>query len=214
MGLVSRTAYADGNTVTADGQNTNEEAIVTQVNGNIENVNCSSTMALDGTKLADAPNGVPTIKINDLAVTENKLAAEGVTAAKIKNLTITGAKIATGTITEDKLAPSSISISKLKGLVAEDIVVSMTAPSAGNYYVAIISNLIRSGANYNIKTSGLVYDSADGHLSFIASTQAPVTAIPYATKQIISVTYEVTSGTLGVPGALTVTLRVISADRA
>ena len=51
MGLVSRTNYAAGGTITAAGQNSNENAIVNEFNGNIENVNIKSSAAIASSKL-------------------------------------------------------------------------------------------------------------------------------------------------------------------
>lgn len=88
MGLIVRVPYVSGNDVTAEGQNTNEDLIVAEVNGNIQDVNVAALAAIQGSKLADAPNGVPTSKINDLAVTTVKLGNLAVTAAKIAPLVI------------------------------------------------------------------------------------------------------------------------------
>lgn len=113
MALVTRTPYADGNIITAAGQNANEEAIVTQVNGNIENVNISPTAGIEGTKLADAPNGIPTVKINDLAVNENKLATDSVTTTKIKDSNVTSAKLAADSITTAKIQNGAVTGAKI-----------------------------------------------------------------------------------------------------
>lgn len=51
MGLISRTAYVAGASVTAAGQNSNENAIVNEFNGNIENANIKSSAAIDASKL-------------------------------------------------------------------------------------------------------------------------------------------------------------------
>ena len=51
MGLVSRTAYVAGGTVTAAGQNSNENAVANEFNGNIENVNIKSSAAIAASKL-------------------------------------------------------------------------------------------------------------------------------------------------------------------
>lgn len=60
-GLITHTDYTDGNTITAAGQNTNENTIVNEVNGNLNSDNL-----LDG--------GVSTADIADNAITNAKLA--------------------------------------------------------------------------------------------------------------------------------------------
>jgi len=52
MGLVTLTNYTDGATITAAGQNSNENAIANEFNGNIENVNIKASAAIVDTKLA------------------------------------------------------------------------------------------------------------------------------------------------------------------
>lgn len=52
-GLVSHTDYSDGNVVTASGQNTNENAIFNEFNGNIDNNNIK-TGGITGTNIAAA----------------------------------------------------------------------------------------------------------------------------------------------------------------
>jgi len=51
LGLISRTAYTAGQTVTASGQNTNENTIVNEINGNIDNDNIKSGAAIAASKL-------------------------------------------------------------------------------------------------------------------------------------------------------------------
>ena len=81
--------WVDGQVLTAGDLNNQFAAVTAQVNGNLDDTNIAAGAAIKGSKLADAPNGVPTGKINDLAVT----------TAKINDLAVTSGKIAVnGTI--------------------------------------------------------------------------------------------------------------------
>lgn len=83
------TTWVDGQVLTAGDLNNQFAAVTAQVNGNLDDTNIAAGAAIKGSKLADAPNGVPTGKINDLAVT----------TAKINDLAVTSGKIAVnGTI--------------------------------------------------------------------------------------------------------------------
>ena len=52
MGLVTRVPYTAGASVTASGQNSNENLIANEFNGNIENVNIKSSAAIAASKLS------------------------------------------------------------------------------------------------------------------------------------------------------------------
>lgn len=89
------TDFVAGNDVLAEEFNGDANTIVTDYNGNVTNANCAAAMGLVGTKLADAPNGVPTAKINDGAVTGPKFADAAVTAAKVATDAIIAVKLKT-----------------------------------------------------------------------------------------------------------------------
>lgn len=74
------------NDVLAEEWNGDLNTIYSDYNGNIKNVNCAADMALDGTKLADSPSGVPSVKINDGAVIAAKIGLAAVIAPKVKTL--------------------------------------------------------------------------------------------------------------------------------
>ena len=87
MGIVARPVGDFVNGTVADGDQVDSDfnAIYNEFNGNIDNNNLKSAAAIDGNKLANAPSGVPTAKINDLAVTTAKLADDAVTGAKLQD---------------------------------------------------------------------------------------------------------------------------------
>lgn len=63
MALISKTfTFSNGSTIVASEHNTNFDTIYNDYNGNITNVNCSSSMALENSKLA-APNSFFTIAL-------------------------------------------------------------------------------------------------------------------------------------------------------
>ena len=65
-------------------------------------------------KMADAPNGVSTVKINDVAVTTAKIADANVTTAKIADANVTTVKIADANVTTAKIADAAITQPKVK----------------------------------------------------------------------------------------------------
>jgi hypothetical protein len=81
------TDYVAGNDALAQEFNDDANVVYTDYNGNIKNVNCAADMGLVGTKLADAPFGVSTVKINDSAVTTSKIPDDAVINSKIKKTT-------------------------------------------------------------------------------------------------------------------------------
>lgn len=94
MGLVSITAYAPGDDITADGQNANEQAIVDEINGQLDDTNIKDGAAIKGSKIANAPNGIPSGKYNvgsiatadigNLQVTKGKIAANDLTVGQLE----------------------------------------------------------------------------------------------------------------------------------
>lgn len=64
---------------------------------------------ITGVKLADAPNGVTSGKINDGAVVEAKIGTGAVTETKIGTGAVTEAKIGTGAVTTTKIADGALS---------------------------------------------------------------------------------------------------------
>lgn len=68
-GLVTHTDYTSGATITATLQNTNENAIINEINGNLDSTNIRT-------------NGIVTANITDGSVTTSKLANNAVTLSK------------------------------------------------------------------------------------------------------------------------------------
>lgn len=94
-GLISYPkTWATNEVLTSSDLNGNFTAVTGQVNGNLSDVNVSSTAAIKGSKLADAPNGVPTAKLNDNSVTSVKIANGEITTTDISGTAnITGAQL-------------------------------------------------------------------------------------------------------------------------
>ncbi len=135
MGIVSL-PFGSGNSGTNDWSDVhgNDNAIVAQVNGNLDGNNLA-TNAVTEAKIAAgsvssgklAVDAVATAAIQALAVTTAKIADLNVTTAKIANLAVTAAKIANDTITATQIAPDAIGTSEL---AADAVGTSELAPDA------------------------------------------------------------------------------------
>jgi hypothetical protein len=147
-----------GNDVLAEEWNGDLNTIYSDYDGNITNANCSAAMGLVGTKLADAPNGVPTAKINDLAVT----------TAKLNDLSVTKAKV----------AAAAVSLDKTLTLVQVKNVPAVSVPSSGTGLVSV--SRWTNGANYEATVMCI---NPAGVITF--TNIVPTTAIPTATKELI-----------------------------
>src|SRR5689334_12545813 len=88
-----------GNDVLAEEWDGDLNTIYNDYNGHITNVNIQADAAIVGTKLADAPNGVPTAKINDNSVTSAKLQSDATVDA---NRAVTTNHIKDGAVTLSK----------------------------------------------------------------------------------------------------------------
>ena len=111
--------WSTGEVLTATDLNADFAALTGQINGNLEDTNLKASAAIKGTKLADAPNGIPTSKINDSAVTSAKVqdgslvsadlsASAGITSAQIQNGTLVSADLnAAAGITGAQLSASA-----------------------------------------------------------------------------------------------------------
>lgn len=85
------TSWIAGADLYANELNADIDTIYTDYNGNITNVNLSATAAVEGTKLADAPLGIPTTKYNALSVTKAKIAAASISSDKLDSTEYTNA---------------------------------------------------------------------------------------------------------------------------
>lgn len=175
--------YVAGNDVLADECNADANTIYDEFNGNITDANCSLTMNLLGTKLADAPAGIPASKLNTASVTTNKIADNNVTIAKLKNVVI------------------------------EDISHVFAAPGAGNNYVKMLSYyLVDNAGHYEIVVSVGATNGSNAYL-MITATLVPVTPISTSTKHVLNVIPTLTAGNFVGNTPVTYSFRVISIDK-
>ena len=124
MGQVSLPySLANGNLADASEVMANLNAIVNEINGNIESINIKdlnvTTAKLDDgavttVKIADA--NITTSKIADGNVTTSKIADSNVTTSKIADSAITNAKIANDAITNSKIADDAVQAENINGL--------------------------------------------------------------------------------------------------
>lgn len=77
-----------------------QNAITGQMNGNVTDINVATNAAIKGSKIAAAPNGVPTAQLNDLSVTIPKLAVgaavNGVASVQFITQAIVNAELSAG----------------------------------------------------------------------------------------------------------------------
>lgn len=137
--LITRTyTYTSGNTITANENNTNENTLYTEINGNLNTANL-----LDGgIATADlADSAITTAKIADANVTSAKIAAiVSITSASIVNLTgqVTGSPCATcigysaSSVTTAINLPTTLQFGDLAALTLTPGVWALTAVSILN----------------------------------------------------------------------------------
>jgi hypothetical protein len=141
MGLVTLTPYVAGNDVTAEGQNANENLIADEFNGKIDDVNVRGPIS--GTKIADAPSGIATAKINDGAVTTVKIGDDQVTAAKLADDAAVDANRAVTTNHIRNLAVTAPKID-VNAVISAKIKISTANWTPGN-----VNILTGNGLNFN-----------------------------------------------------------------
>lgn len=160
-------SWSTNEVLTAGDLNAQFAAIAAAVNGNLDNGNLKSAAAIYGTKLADAPNGVPGTKINDGAITNAKVnaaaaiegtkladAPNGVPGGKINDGAITDAKVnAAAAIMGTKLAdaPNGLPTAKIN-----DSAITIAKMAKGASGRAINSAGVPAGGPYAIGTFNLV----------------------------------------------------------
>jgi hypothetical protein len=160
-------SWTIGEVLTSADLNGNFAAITAVVNGNLDDANLKGAAAIKGTKLADAPNGVSTTKVNDLAVTTPKLADLAVTTAKLADNAVNANKIADGSIVDaDVNAAAAIAGTKLAVGAAHRNFASGTCIAGLNVTttettVATVSLTAGGGVVYILPSCGF---------SFLAST--------------------------------------------
>jgi len=173
------TDYIAGNDELAQEFNDDANTIYDDYNGNVTNANCAANMGLEGTKLADAPNGIPSAKINDLAVTTAKISNDTIPTVKFKTYLIEDVTFSFTGVTNYLTTGISVAFRVVTGSVTKLDIINVLADFGGNI-------------TYQIQNSTLV------------------TALPVATKDIISAHVFFTTGYLGFSGAIAGYVRVIS----
>lgn len=78
--------WTAGSDLYANELNDDINTIYADYNGNITNDNISAAAAINGSKLADAPNGIPTAKYNALSITNDKIANTTINKSKLAYL--------------------------------------------------------------------------------------------------------------------------------
>jgi hypothetical protein len=105
-------ALTDGTTAFGSQVRANDDAIVAQVNGNIEDVNIKASAAINGSKLSNvAGSRIPTDRIEDDAVTADKLRDDATVDA---NRAVTTNHLRDGAVTAAKIASLAVILSKVK----------------------------------------------------------------------------------------------------
>lgn len=189
-------SFANGDLIDAVKFESIHDIIYNEFNGNIDNSNIKSLAAIEGTKIASAPNGIGTSQLNDDSVTSAKLkdsaSVDGdraVTTDHIRDGAITSDKLATDSVTQVKIADGILALDKLKNLVQETVAFTISGLTSGSTFVAATLWVEVSGSNYIAKVSGYVQSFSAGVLfwSTGSTTVTPTTAIPTASKKLISV---------------------------
>jgi hypothetical protein len=109
--IVKPHTFADLDIIDALKFNNNFDLLYGEFNGNIDNANIKALAAIDGSKLADAPAGVSTAKINNNAVTDAKLSSH---ASTDSSRAVTTDHIRDSAVTSAKIANNNIILSKVK----------------------------------------------------------------------------------------------------
>lgn len=163
-----------GNDVLAQEWNGDLNTIYDDHNGKISDANCDTNMGLQGTKLADAPLGVPTAKINDKAVTSTKLSSDA-------------SNDAIRAVTKDHIKNLNVPLNKLAAVLQVKTTLALVNTSIFPPNI-VIAQAIRKivGANYEFDVF-YTYPLAAGNSAFGSLSVTPTTPIPVATKEIVAV---------------------------
>ena len=121
MGQVSLPySLANGNLADASEVMANLNAIVNEINGNIESINIKDL-------------NVTTAKLDDGAVTTDKIADANVTTSKIADSAITNAKIADDAIDNSKIADDAVQAENISGLTGTGSINLDNIPDGSTY---------------------------------------------------------------------------------
>ena len=123
-------SLANGNLANASEVMANLNAIVNEINGNIESINIKD-LNVTTSKLDDG--AVTTDKIADANVTTDKIADANVTTDKIADSNVTTDKIADDAIDNSKIADDAVQAENIKGLTGTDAVNLDNIPDGSTY---------------------------------------------------------------------------------
>ena len=192
MALVTLTYPLTDNTTAFGSQvRANDDAIVAQVNGGLEDINIKTGAAISGLKLSNvAGSRVPTDRIEDVNVTTAKLADGAVTNAKLGALAVTKDKLTTAggqkiTVAQLELASGSgaVTIPQVQvcnlaagGVSANRVVSASVAPVnvAGNWQFRCMGSHVEDSGDLFVINDATIDPNAVG-----------IGTLPVATKQII-----------------------------
>ena len=168
MGIVTRPVkpvggggtaeWINGVILLANELNEDIKTIIDDYNGNVSDANCAAGMALKGTKIADAPNGIPAGKYNALSIRKGDLS------------TTTGQKITSNQL-EELIEEKSFSI---------NIAPSFTLRWGGVHRVTV-------GANYEAVVAIAVNLTGSDVVTWGNVAVVPTTAIPTTSRDLIDV---------------------------
>lgn len=169
MGTISVSLPSDGETIDAADYNTPINTIVTEVNGNLDNANISTTAAIAGSKIADG------------AITHSKLAAGMVVQMVSTNFS----SVATGTgiIPYDDTVPQNTE--------GDEYMTQVITPKASTnlLVIEVVAYLSGSAASKFLNVA-LFQDSTTGALAAVAHYNLTATE-----AEPIKLTYTMTAGT-------------------
>lgn len=189
MGTVTKPfTFADLDIIDALKFNNNFDTLYGEFNGNIDNANIKSLAGIEGTKIAPSPNGIPTDRLNNDAVTDVKLSDH---ASADASRAVGELHIKTDAVVKRIIKAANVSLNKLDVLV--EAKAFSIATTFSNLWIVGVSRKT-NGANYEASfyaiagSSTSVFDTAGGTggiAGLIAGTIVPTTAIPTATREII-----------------------------
>ena len=169
--------WVAGDDALAANFNGDANTIYNEFNGNTDNANIKALAGIEGTKIATAPNGIPTDRINDSAVASAKIADGAIIAAKIPTASIIKGKLKLVEVTEAfsvvVVAGSNKIVTVTPGaalpLMANMLPISLTVEGV-NSNTEAIAGLRKTGAGatvYTLSVYNAVGTSATGTIRLI-----------------------------------------------
>lgn len=203
--------WSPGETLTASQLNATVQAFTAQINGNLDDSNVKATANIKGSKLASAPNGVPTSAINDGAVTSLKVLDGDLTTVDLSasaNITgpqlsptagIVSGQILDGTLVGADVATNTIPSDRLKASVSTTCSGGWTT-STGT--VASVSGLAINDPVRVINTDGTSGTSVITNIVSTTLTLSPALAFTPASGAIVIVDYGIPASKLTIGGSV------------